>query len=365
VQLPIVKNVAPKRIAQDDCEAPVTYAVMQIPVGRIRAFAFQPRKWFDPEEIRARAASMRAIGQQDPVTVEPVHGDADYDFELINGESRLRSAREAGLSTLWAAVRSRPFPSRIEKHLAALVANFNRSDHTPMEISDALHVQATEGGRSQEQIACAIGKPPLWVSKYLSLQRLHPEIQALLHPTVPKDRRLLPATGFELAKIPLDRQLEVMRTARGADGRVTLLRVKIEAERTPGKKTRKLSPSKRREAIENTVRAIRLDLSKLQSFVGADAGDIARLLRGNGVLEEGIDALQSVRAHIRRQEQGGGAPRMLDVERMTEDERAIYNEEWRNYWLGVPRAGLPMVRGREMLLLEVAYPHAYKSGPHG
>jgi ParB family transcriptional regulator, chromosome partitioning protein len=134
-------------IAKND--AVVTYTVRQIPIERIRAFAAQPRKWFDREEIHARAESMKLLGQQDPVTVEPVTGDPDHDYELINGESRMRSAIEAGMPTLWAAVRSVPFPSKVDKHLASLVANFNRSDHTPMEISDALHLQVTEGGKSQ------------------------------------------------------------------------------------------------------------------------------------------------------------------------------------------------------------------------
>ena len=99
----------------------VTYSVQQIPIDRIRAFAFQPRKWFNAEEIDARAESMKLLGQQDPVTVEPVtDGDPDHDYELINGESRLRSARVAGITTLWAAVRSAPFGSRVEKHLARL-----------------------------------------------------------------------------------------------------------------------------------------------------------------------------------------------------------------------------------------------------
>lgn len=209
--------------------ASITYAVRQIPIERIRAFAFQPRKWFDAEEITARAESMKALGQQDPVTVEPVSGDPDHDFELINGESRLRSAREAGMKTLWAAVRSVPFPSRVEKHLASLVANFNRSDHTPLEISEALHVQITEGGKSQAEIARALGKNPMWVSHYLSLQKLHPDIQALMHPSRPRAERLAPATAFELARLPVDRQLGILRSSLGADGKVTLLRVKIRA----------------------------------------------------------------------------------------------------------------------------------------
>lgn len=207
----------------------ITYAVRQIPIERIRAFAFQPRKWFDAEEITARAESMKAMGQQDPVTVEPVFGDPKHDYELINGESRLRSAREAGIKTLWAAVRSAPFPSKVEKHLASLVANFNRSDHTPMEISDALNVQVTEGGMNQSEIARALGKSPMWVGHYLSLQKLHPDFQAMMHPSRPRAERLAPATAFELARFSVDKQAQILRSSVGGDGKVTVARVKIRA----------------------------------------------------------------------------------------------------------------------------------------
>lgn len=217
-----VRKLVPK-------ESVITYAVRQIKIERIRAFAFQPRKYFDAEEISARAESMKALGQQDPVTVEPLSGDPKHDFELINGESRLRSARKAGIKTLWAAVRSVPFGSRVEKHLASLVANFNRSDHTPLEISDALRVQVTEGGKNQAEIARVLGKSEMWVSHYLSLQKLHPNVRALMHPSRPKPERLATATAIELARLSLEKQLEILGSARGADGKVTVVRVKIRA----------------------------------------------------------------------------------------------------------------------------------------
>jgi ParB/RepB/Spo0J family partition protein len=222
----------------------------QIPIERIRAFAFQPRKWFDAEEIRARAESMKALGQQDPVTVEPVYGDPDHDFELINGESRLRSARKAGMNTLWAAVRSVPYGSKLDKHLASLVANFNRSDHTPMEISEALRIQVQEGGKTQAEVARALGKHQLWVGHFLSLQKLHPDLQALMHPSIPKAQRLAPATAFELARLPLDKQLEILRLSRDANGQVSVIRVRIRALKSCGKET---EPSARENAYVWTM----------------------------------------------------------------------------------------------------------------
>lgn len=281
----------------------VTYSVRQIPLGRIRAFAFQPRKWFDPGEITARAESMRAMGQQDPVTVEPVAGDPDHDYELINGESRLRSAREAGLTTLWAAVRSRPFPSRVEKHLASLVANFNRSDHTPMEISDALQVQVTEGGRTQREVARALGKTESWVSQYLALQRLPQEVQALMHFALTKAERVTFATALEFVRLSPTQQQKVLRQWRDPDGKLSVKRVLVRSARTGGKR------------VENAPLA-------------------PAITRWHG------------------DEAGAPVPQLLDTECMLDGERAAYEETWRQYWLSFPAPR----RGGDFLLLEVAYP---------
>jgi ParB/RepB/Spo0J family partition protein len=214
----------------------ITYTVIQIPITRIRAFAFQPRKWFDAEEITARAESMKVTGQQDPVTVEQVYGDPDHDYELINGESRLRSAREAGIKTLWAAVRSEPFGSKVEKHLASLVANFNRSDHTPLEISDALNVQMTEGKLNQGEIARAIGKSQSWVNQHISLQKLHPIIKKMMHPSRPKRERLAMATAVELARLSMERQLVIVDQSRDKNGHVVIHRMKLRIELKHGER---------------------------------------------------------------------------------------------------------------------------------
>jgi len=205
----------------------ITYAVKQLRIDQIRAFNFQPRKWFDEAEIRARAQSIKTVGQQAPVTVEPLAGDPDHDYELIDGESRLRSAKEAGLKTLWAAVRSVPFGSKVEKHLAALVANFNRSEHTPMEISDALVVQTTQGGLTRDQVAKALGRTESWVCFYLSLQKLIPEIQALMHPALPRKKRLAAHVAFEIARMTTEDQKQLLRYSSDRNGEMVLLRRKV------------------------------------------------------------------------------------------------------------------------------------------
>jgi ParB/RepB/Spo0J family partition protein len=200
----------------------ITYSVEQVPIERIRAFDFQPRKWFDAEEISARAASMKLIGQQDPVTVERICNDLNHDFELINGESRLRSAKEAGIATLWVAIRSEPFGSKIDKHLASLVANFNRSEHTALEICDALCIQMAEGKLNQTELAKVLGKSQSWVAQHVSLTKLHPRAKQLMHPSrAPKDRLSMSA-AVELARLPHAEQLEVIRLSHGAIHRMKL-----------------------------------------------------------------------------------------------------------------------------------------------
>ncbi|MFM2330967.1 MAG: hypothetical protein RLZZ26_474, partial [Candidatus Parcubacteria bacterium] len=232
----------------------VTYVVEMVRINRIRRFVMQPRTYFDPDEITARAGSMKAVGQQAAIVVERVCGDPTHDFEIIDGESRWLSAREAGIEEVLCIIRSVPYASPVEKHLASLVANCNRSQHTPMDFSNALQLQVREG-MSQAELARATGEQPMRISLYLSLQDLHPDIQPLLEPTTPKKGRLSPAVGFSLARVPRDKQLEALALTRRPDGRVVKSKVDaVVATMLGHKKSRiRIGRAKRRASIEHAL----------------------------------------------------------------------------------------------------------------
>ena len=68
-----------------------------VPIEQIIANRNQPRQDFNPKEMQELTDSIKANGILQPLTVRDLD---DGKFELIAGERRLRSAREAGLETV-------------------------------------------------------------------------------------------------------------------------------------------------------------------------------------------------------------------------------------------------------------------------
>lgn len=336
----------------------ITYVAKTVKTSSIRRFKQQPREFFDPVEIAARAQSMAAAGQQMPVTVERITGDPKHEYELIDGESRWLSAKKAGIEEMSVLVRSTPFASVTEKHRASLIANFNRSEHTPMEISNALQVQV-RAGVLQGELALELGKQPMWVSKYLSLQGLHPNIQRLLDPRVSKKARIAPATAFALAQIPKAQQLEVLETARRSDGKISMDRVKriIAGRNDIRRTTRKESPARRKAMLENALRALGTGMDKLRRATPEEAKALFAELRKAGEVD-GLESVEQMLAMLFNSTGsltsgiGWSFPDMPVLKKNATDEEIVDHEErLRNYWLAKAGPGNP-----DRMLLSVAYP---------
>ena len=70
--------------------------VLFLPVTAIRKNPQQPRRAFDPEELRSLAESIVLYGILQPLTVR----QTESGWELVAGERRLRAAKLAGLENI-------------------------------------------------------------------------------------------------------------------------------------------------------------------------------------------------------------------------------------------------------------------------
>lgn len=334
----------------------VTYSAKTVGTDRIRRFTLQPREYFDPVEITARAESMKAVGQQSPVTVEAVSGDPKHDYELIDGESRWLSAKKAGIAKMLVLVRSAPFASVSEKHLASLVANFNRSEHTLMEVSNAL-LKQINSGMTQRDLATALGKTEFWVSDHLLLQKLHPEIQALLNPRAKDRDRISMASAIALTTVPVDKQLGVLKAVRkSAHGRITLQGVKDAAALVDGRTTRKKSASRQRRIAEGALKTIGAAAEKLDKIPRREAQQIFDRLKDEGQLAE-FDSLGELLHALGRPAAAEfpGLPVLRDG--ATDDERAAHAGKLREYWLSKCDGAT------DVPFLAIAYPNRHDWAP--
>lgn len=153
---------------------------MALPVDRVVASPFQPRRRFDEAALATLAASIRAAGVMQPILVRHVRvgvGPVDERFELIAGERRWRAAQQAGLLAVPALVVELSDEEAAEH---ALIENMQREDLSALERATALANLATRFGLTHAAIAERLGLDRATVTNLIRLNELEPGIQALL-----------------------------------------------------------------------------------------------------------------------------------------------------------------------------------------
>ena len=77
-------------------------AIQELALKDIRPNPFQPRTEFDEEALEELAASIKALGIVQPITVRMV---SDHQYEIVAGERRYRASKLAGKETIPAYIR--------------------------------------------------------------------------------------------------------------------------------------------------------------------------------------------------------------------------------------------------------------------
>lgn len=147
---------------------------MKIEIALIDANPEQPRKEFEQGALDELAESMAANGLLHQVVVERM-GER---YVLIDGERRLRAARQLGWEAIDGHVRDSQSTADW-KAVAALVANVQRADLNPIEEAKSYQRMA-ELGMSITAIGRRTGINTTRISNRLDLLRLDEEIQDLI-----------------------------------------------------------------------------------------------------------------------------------------------------------------------------------------
>ena len=146
-----------------------------VPIEQIIANRNQPRQNFNPKEMQELTDSIKANGILQPLTVRDLD---DGKFELIAGERRLRSAREAGLETVPVYILS--IEADVEMMEYALIENIQRVDLNPIEEAEGYAILCGKYNLAQEEIAKRVGKSRPAIANSLRLLKLPPEIKSAL-----------------------------------------------------------------------------------------------------------------------------------------------------------------------------------------
>ncbi|MBX3321366.1 MAG: ParB/RepB/Spo0J family partition protein [Phycisphaeraceae bacterium] len=150
--------------------------VLMLPVKSLVRSPYQPRLWFDEEEMNKLAQSIRAAGVIQPILVRTSQQNPSK-YELMAGERRWQAAQMIGLETIPALVREL---SDSDAAQLALVENLQRVDLDPMERAHALRRLHVEFGLTQVELAERIGLERTSVVNLIRVTELEDSIQGFI-----------------------------------------------------------------------------------------------------------------------------------------------------------------------------------------
>ena len=174
--------------------------VREVDIERIKANPFQPRSSFDEESLAELAASIKQLGIIQPLTLRLVDGE----YQLISGERRLRAAKQVGLTTVPAYIRTANDQGMLEM---ALVENIQREDLDAIEVAISYQRLIDECFLTHDNLSERVGKKRSTITNYLRLLKLPAEIQMGL-----KERKL--SMGHARAIVSVDNPEEQLKIYR-------------------------------------------------------------------------------------------------------------------------------------------------------
>lgn len=145
-----------------------------LPIDLVQRNPGQPRKHFDEGELTELANSIRTHGVLQPILVRPIAGGK---YEIVAGERRWRAAQRAGLHTIPAVIREF---NELEVLEIAIVENVQRTDLNPIEEAQGFQALIDRFGRTQEEIAEAVGKSRPHIANMLRLLKLPDDLQEMV-----------------------------------------------------------------------------------------------------------------------------------------------------------------------------------------
>jgi ParB family chromosome partitioning protein len=146
-------------------------SINEVELSLIHANPNQPRTHFDEETLDELATSIRELGVISPITLRK---NTDNSYLIIAGERRYRAAKQAGLKTIPAYVRTAEDEQVMEM---ALIENIQREDLNAIEIALSFFRLMEEYKLTQERLSERVGKKRATIANYLRLLRLPAEIQ--------------------------------------------------------------------------------------------------------------------------------------------------------------------------------------------
>jgi ParB family chromosome partitioning protein len=224
-------------------------SLRELTVSDIKPNRYQPRRAFDPEQLKELKDSIAANGLIQPIVVR--HAQRGDGYELVAGERRWRAVKELGWKKVPAVVRDVDEQTLLT---LALVENLQRASLSPIDEAEGYERLAREFSLSHAQIAHAVGRDRSTVANAIRLLELPKAVQSLL------DGGALSA-GHARALLSLGDDREIAKVAREAVANGWSVRDTERRTRGEGGAKKKAAKAARR-ALPPEVRRIEDALRK-------------------------------------------------------------------------------------------------------
>jgi ParB family chromosome partitioning protein len=253
-------------------------------------------------DLSGLKVSIEQVGIIQPVIVTEV-GDDDY--QLLAGERRYTAARELGLDTVPAIVRTIEEQRRLE---IQIIENVQRKDLDALEEAESYRRLMDEHNYTQEEVAQKLGKDQSSISRIIRVLDL------------PEDVRNDYATSHRVSKSLL---LEVVRERSEEDQRALWKRIKSGDIRTIDEARLARKEKKGQEPPEENPTPVKFNLRLKEKDV------LVSVVFRSGDADENdcLKALQTVARELKKniiakpQGQNSSAPEPTEMEEETNQEQ--------------------------------------------
>ena len=176
---------------------PMGAELKSLPVDRLQAGRYQPRKTFDETALQELANSIKSQGIIQPIVVRPMNNG----YEIIAGERRWRAAQLAGLHDVPVIVKDLTDEAALAM---SLIENIQRKDLNVIEEAEALDRLIREFDLTHQELADAVGKSRVGITNLLRLLKLNSDVRLLVEKgqiEMGHARALLGLEGLEQSKV--------------------------------------------------------------------------------------------------------------------------------------------------------------------
>ena len=157
-------------------ETKVESSKNQISISDLIPNKFQPRKFFDEDNLNDLTNSIKERGVIQPIIVRKSNDDRSK-YEIIAGERRWLAAQRAGLHSVPVVITEVDDLKSLE---FAIVENVQRHDLNPLEEAQGYKRLIDEFSYDQEKVSKFIGKSRTYITNALRLLTLPNEVIKLI-----------------------------------------------------------------------------------------------------------------------------------------------------------------------------------------